>query len=231
MVGIDYGFSSALFATSDGQLLGRSMLARIRELDIVLESVTADLQRRSVPLKSDPAYRRLQARIRDYVANEIGRLLNRLAADDIQELVVERLDFRGGGLSKRMNRLCTRTGRRVLKVRLQRLTKRHGITVTSVPAPYTSQQCSGCGYVHKSNRKSQARFRCGFCGKKLHADVNAARTVASRRSRPLPHGAGPRSRENIRRLLDSDHRKRWHLPAQGAVRGITGARGRSPTAA
>ncbi|WP_369633276.1 zinc ribbon domain-containing protein [Mycobacteroides abscessus] len=231
VVGIDFGFSSALFATSQGDLLGRAMLARLRELDAVLEPMAADLQRRGVALKTDAAYRTLQARIGDYVANEIGRLLNRLAADDIRELVVERLDFRGGGLSKRMNRLCTRTGRRVLEARLRRLTERHGIAVTAVQAPYSSQQCSGCGYVHKTNRKTQARFQCGFCGKKLHADVNASRTVASRRSRPLPHGTGPRSRENTRRLLDSDHRHRWNLPAPGAVHGITGARGRSPNAA
>jgi putative transposase len=230
VVGLDFGFSSALFATSEGQLLGRAMLIRLRELDAVLESVTADLQRRGIALKTDPTHRTLQARIGDYVANEIGRLLNRLAAD-IGELVVERLDFRGGGLSKRMNRLCTRTGRRVLKARLARLTERHGIAVTMVAAPYSSQQCSGCGYVHKTNRKSQSRFACGFCGKKLHADVNASRTVVSRRSRPLPDGTGPRSRENTRRLLDSDHRQRWNLPTQGAVHGMTGARGRSRKAA
>jgi putative transposase len=231
VVGIDFGFSSALFATSQGQLLGSAMLVRLRELDAVLESVATDLQRRGVPLKTDPTYQKIQARIRDYVANEIGRLLNRLAADNIRELVVERLDFPGGGLSKRMNRLCTRTGRRVGKARLQRLTERYGIAVTVVPAPYSSQQCSGCGYVHKTNRKSQSRFACGFCGKKLHADVNASRTVASRRSRPLADGTGPRSGENTRRLLDSDHRKRWNLPTEGAVHGITGARGRGREAA
>lgn len=231
VVGVDFGFSSALFATSEGRLLGRAMLARLRELDAVLESVTADLQRRGISLKTDPAFRKLQQRIGDYVANEIGRLLNRLADTDIRELVVERLDFRGGGLSRRMNRLCTRTGRSVLKARMQRLTERHGISVTPVPAPYSSQQCSGCGYVHKTNRKSQARFVCGFCGKKLHADVNASRVVASRRSRPLPDGTGTRSRENTRRLLDSDHRHRWNLPTRGAVHGMTGARGRSPTEA
>ena len=231
VIGLDFGFSSALLATSDGQLLGRAMLARLRELDAVLESVTADLQRRGIALKADQRYRTLQARISAYVANEIGRLLHRLADRDVRELVVERLDFRGGGLSKRMNRLCTRTGRRVLKARLARLTERHGIAVTVVAAPYSSQQCCGCGYVHKTNRKSQSRFVCGFCGKTLHADVNASRTVASRRSRPLPDGTGPRSRENTRRLLDSDHRQRWNLPTQGAVHGITGARGRSPKAA
>jgi putative transposase len=43
VVGLDFGFSSALFATSEGQLLGRAMLKRLRDLDAVLESVTADL--------------------------------------------------------------------------------------------------------------------------------------------------------------------------------------------
>ena len=230
-VGLDFGFSSALLATSDGQLLGRAMLARLRERDAVLEPLAADLQRRGISLKTDPTYRKLQTRIRGYVTNEIGRLLNRLTDIAVRELVAERLDFRGGGLSKRMNRLCTRTGRRVLKARLQRLTERHGIAVTVVAAPYSSQQCSGCGYVHKNNRKSQTRFACGFCGKKLHADVNASRVVASRRSRPLPDDTGPRSRKNTRRLLDSDHRQRWNLPTPGAVHGMTGARGRSRKAA
>lgn len=230
-LGLDFGFSSALLATSAGQLLGRAMLARLRELDAVLQSLTADLQRRGIALKTDAAYRKLQQRIRDYVANEIGRLLNGLATADVRELVVERLDFRGGGLSRRMNRLCTRTGRGVLKARLARMTERRGVAVTVVSAPYSSQQCCGCGYVHKTNRKTQIRFVCGFCGKKLHADVNASRVVASRRSRPLPDGTGPRSRENTRRLLDSDHRQRWNLPAQGAVHGVTGARGRSRKAA
>lgn len=76
VVGLDCGLSSALLATSQGQLLGRAMLVRLQELDAVLEPLTSDLQRRGVALKTDPAYRKLQARIGDYVANEIGRLLN-----------------------------------------------------------------------------------------------------------------------------------------------------------
>jgi putative transposase len=63
-LGIDFGMSSALFATSDGQLTGQRMLHRLRELDAILEPYTADLQRRGVPLKTDPYYQKLQARIR-----------------------------------------------------------------------------------------------------------------------------------------------------------------------
>jgi putative transposase len=143
--------------------------------------------------------------------------------------VVERLDFRAGGLSRRMNRLITRTGRAVLKTRLAALTSKAGIAVETVPSPYSSQECSGCGYTSKTNRPSRSRFRCGFCGKQLHADVNAASVIRSRRSRPLPDHTGPRSRKNTLHLLDTHHRHRWNLPAHGAVPGITGALGQPAT--
>jgi len=225
-LGIDFGFGSALFATSEGQLLGRAMLRRLRELDSILEPYAADLQRRGIRLKTDPYYRRLQARITGYVTNEIGRLLNRLAArrgeHAIREIVVEKLDFRGGGLSRRMNRILTRTGRAVIKARLAALTAKHGITVTEVPSPWTSCECSGCDYTHKNNRRN-ARFKCGFCGLRLHADVNAARVILSRRSRQTLDHTGPRSRKNTLQLLDTRHRQRWGLPVVGAVPGIAGA--------
>lgn len=184
VAGIDCGLSSALLATSAGRLLGAAMLARLHELDAVLAPLAADLQRRGAALKTGPAYRRLQQPISEFVANEIGCMFNGLPDTDIRDLVVQRLDFRGGGLSKRVNRLCGRGGRRVRTARLARLSGRRGITLTAVPAPYSSQQCRADS-----------------------ADVNACRVVASRHCRPLPGGTGPRSPENTRRLLDSDHRQ------------------------
>ena len=229
-LGVDFGVRHALFATSDGQLLGRRMLARLAELDSILTAYAARLQSGGVPLKSDPYYRQLQSRISAYVTNEIGRLLNRIAARDgeqaVQALVVEKLDLRGGGLSRRMNRLVTRTGRSVLKSRLKSLTDKHGIAVHEVPSPYTSQQCSGCGYTHKLNRNG-AKFRCRFCGLKLHADVNAARVIQSRRSRPTSDRTDSYQRGITLRLLDSRHRERWNLPVEEAVPGVGGDRDQS----
>ena len=49
-----------------------------------------------------------------------------------------------------------------------------------VDAAYTSQQCSHCGHVDKRNRPDQATFSCTLCGFAEHADVNAARNIASR---------------------------------------------------
>jgi transposase len=55
--------------------------------------------------------------------------------------------------------------------------KAKGIGVEYVPARYTSQKCSKCGVVLKSNRKSQSVYVCGHCGLCIHADLNASRNI------------------------------------------------------
>lgn len=49
-----------------------------------------------------------------------------------------------------------------------------------VDPAYTSQGCSACGHIDKKNRTTQATFVCTSCGFAEHADVNAARNIASR---------------------------------------------------
>ncbi|MBN6058261.1 transposase, partial [Nonomuraea sp. RK-328] len=55
-----------------------------------------------------------------------------------------------------------------------------GVAVIHVDAAYTSQQCSRCGHVDRNNRPDQETFSCTSCGFAEHADVNAARNIASR---------------------------------------------------
>lgn len=226
-LGIDYGMADALMADSDGNLMGHAMLATLKRYDLRLTQLGAWLQRRHIKPSTNREYHRLQHRIRAYVANEIGRILNRIAARHgvakVRELIVERLDFRYGGMSPRMNRLVTRIGRAVFRQRLAALTEEHGIAVHDVPAPYTSQECSGCGHVSPRNRPARAQFNCRFCNKKQHADVNAARVILSRRSWQQPDDTGPASRRNTLRILDERFRQRWNTPTQGAVMDVTGA--------
>ena len=53
-----------------------------------------------------------------------------------------------------------------------------GIIVVYVNARYTSQKCSRCGYVSRSNRIDQSHFVCKHCGFSLNADLNASRNIA-----------------------------------------------------
>src|SRR5207253_7508259 len=58
--------------------------------------------------------------------------------------------------------------------------QRAGIALVFVDPCNTSRTCSRCGYVEKSNRRSQAEFSCLRCGYEAHADHNAARNLAVR---------------------------------------------------
>ncbi|WP_411376618.1 RNA-guided endonuclease InsQ/TnpB family protein [Desulfurobacterium thermolithotrophum] len=53
-----------------------------------------------------------------------------------------------------------------------------GIRVVYVDARYTSQKCSRCGYISRSNRTDQSHFVCKHCGFSLNADLNASRNIA-----------------------------------------------------
>lgn len=229
IVGLDFGMANALFATSDGRLLGQRMLHTLKQWDERLNAIAAEHQSRGLKLRDSPEYQALNQRIKGFVTNEIGRTLNLLARENgenqIQELVVERLDFRGKGMSRRMNRLITRTGRACVKTRLAAMGPKRGITVTEIGSAYTSQECSGCGHTSKTNRKGK-HFKCRFCGKKLHSDINAARAIRGRRSFPLTDHGSKSQRNTTLQKLDQRHRHRWgQRPATGADPGLAGALG------
>ena len=82
-----------------------------------------------------------------------------------------------------MNRLVTKAGRRIIEEKLTDLHEQFGIEVVRVNPAYSSQTCSACDYVDKKNRTGE-RFECSWCGRTLHADVNASRNLRARRSRP-----------------------------------------------
>ncbi|MBT1163010.1 zinc ribbon domain-containing protein, partial [Bifidobacterium sp. SO1] len=167
-IGLDWGLNS-LFATSDGRLYGLKLYAWLKQRDDELTILTKELARSNIPYKQSRRYRNLNRRIREYVKNETNRVLNIIADDTLQELVIEDLDFRHGGLSKRMNRIISRAGRATVRYKLQRLNQTHGIIITQVNPAYTSQECGSCGWTSEKNRPTQSQFHCECCGRKLNA--------------------------------------------------------------
>jgi len=55
-----------------------------------------------------------------------------------------------------------------------------GVKLVAVDPRYTSQMCSNCGYVSRSNRPNQSTFSCTSCGFSANADVNAAINIGRR---------------------------------------------------
>lgn len=216
-LGLDWGMR-AIFATSDGRLLGQGALPHLRELDEQSQALQKALQAQGVSRKSNKRYQALQRRMREYIKNEINRVLNSLAREDLAGLVVEKLDFRGGGMGKSTNRLLTRFGRAAVQNKLKALTEDTGLAVVEVNAAYSSQECSGCSFVHATNR-SGYKFLCRFCGKKTHADINGARVIAERRSLGGSNDSSVLSvRGSLRQRLDREFERRWRCspPAIGA---------------
>ena len=199
-LGLDWGFR-ALFATSDGRLLGNRLHDWLLACDMEFQELTKQLQRLGVPLKRSSRYRRLNHRIKVYIKNEVGRILNTLSAEQWAEIVVETLDFRGSRcFSQRMNRILSRAGRKAVNAKLKDLQDK-GVLVTPVNPAYTSQECSVCGYTDKGNRHG-TKFVCRFCGHTVHA--NGARRIRARRSRGVDVSWSYMSRGAILHQLEND---------------------------
>lgn len=56
----------------------------------------------------------------------------------------------------------------------------YGCAVVGVGPRHTSQGCSRCGYIHRSNRRSQSLFKCRNCGFELNADLNGSRNITEK---------------------------------------------------
>lgn len=198
-----------MFATDLGDQLGRRLYPWLREIDAQLTKLTADLQRQGIKLSTNRRFRRFNQRIREYVRNEVGRVINRLIVIyGPRSLTVEMLDFRDGGMSRQMNRILTRAGRAAIKEKLASITETLGIAVHEVNPAHTSRECSGCGFVDENNRKG-LRFVCGFCHKRLNADTNGSRVISRRRSQGVCDlGLG---RKTVLQHIDQRFEERWGL--------------------
>jgi len=68
--------------------------------------------------------------------------------------------------------------------------KVNGITVIQVNESYTSQTCSKCGTVDKTNRIHRGLYVCKECGVVINADVNGALNILKKVSPNSRKGIG-----------------------------------------
>lgn len=151
-IGIDVGYTVAA-ATSTGELHGK-------ELEL--------LQRRT-------KWRQYRHASKKPYRQGLNRIAKQIVADHPQtDFAVEQLSFKGK--KKRAPIFRTRLSRfayQHLAQRLERIGQAEGFRVLYVNPAYTSQKCSQCGCVDKSNRNGDC-FCCVKCGHSAHADHNAA---------------------------------------------------------
>lgn len=132
VVALDFGLST-LFATDEGDQLGRDWLKALRKYDTRITTIARHVQRSGGKPRDSRRYREAVAALRGFIRREVGRMLNRLvAAKRPATLVLERLDFRNPALSRRLNRLIQNCGRSVIRAKLADLNDRFGIEVEEV---------------------------------------------------------------------------------------------------
>lgn len=129
-----------------------------------------------------------QARFQRWVNHILSQKLVAYAKDTKAALVLEdltnirsRITVRARQRSRQHN-WSFRQLRNFLVYKAQRA----GVALIFVDPRNTSRTCHRCGYVDKRNRRSQAEFSCLRCGHHTHADLNAARNLATRASVTRP---------------------------------------------
>ena len=201
-VAFDLGLS-VLLASSEGDLLGRDWMQQLERYAQVIDAIAAHRQRLGLPTKS-ARYDRWVTKLDGFMQTRIHTLPKHWVARVRPERIVVNDDSRDRfpNLSRRMNRLASRFGKRHLKAALAKLEATHGIVVETRPVAYTSKECHACGYVDARNRASRNQFRCRCCGKRFHADVNAAKVSRDRRSVPAPGAFWPHARHTLQESLN-----------------------------
>lgn len=76
-----------------------------------------------------------------------------------------------------------------LRVFIEYKARLAGVQIITVDPHNTSRECSECGHIAKSNRRSQSVFKCRSCGHARNADMNAALVIRSRAAVIQPNAA------------------------------------------
>ncbi len=74
-----------------------------------------------------------------------------------------------------------------------------GIRFVKVNERYTSQKCSSCGIIRKSNRKHRGQYVCK-CGNKLNADVNGSLNILNKYLQEQSRSIGKVALPSVARL-------------------------------
>ncbi len=221
-VGVDVGIANFL-TTSTGKQYGsfhgklRERQKRDREKRRRKAKLRACLHKKGVPKDKLPSTSSATGqRLFRQVKQEINRAVNLMIVDHpdsriiYEDLSVASMRFK----AKSMNAYLYASNLAHIPQQIAWATAKRGMAAHTVPAAYSSQECSRCHYVDRANRLNQQTFCCVVCGYRDHADHNGSLTLASRhRDRDL---AACINRGEIKALLMRRHEE-WKQKNRLAV--------------
>ncbi len=186
VVGIDVGVANFL-TTSTGKHYGtfhgklRERQKRDREKRRRKAKLRKCLEKKGVEKLPSTRSKSGQRLIR-HVRQEINRAVNECFAEHpgmqvaYEQLSVATMKHK----ARAMNAYMRASNLAHIPKQLAWNAAKRGVVAKKVRSAYTSQECSVCHYVDRTNRPDQQTFCCQICGFQAHADLNAATNIARR---------------------------------------------------
>jgi IS605 OrfB family transposase len=114
--------------------------------------------------------------IRNYVAHGVNAIVNHCIKYKIGNIVVGDWEDmkRGLKMRKKTAQQFQQIPYSKFKLNLKSKAELFAINLEFVDEAYTSQTCSNCGLIRKSNRIKRGLYRCKDCKQQINADVNGA---------------------------------------------------------
>ena len=162
-LGIDIGYKK-LIVDSNGEVYGK-------ELENIYKKI-ANKKKKSKNFRQAIVYKK----------NKINEITNQFLDKnkEVDTIFIEDLKNvkKDSKFSKKFNNKLQYWSYKQVINKLSMYGSEHGVNLVKVLPEYTSQQCSKCGTIEKTNRKGEA-YQCG-CGNLMDADHNAAVNILHR---------------------------------------------------
>jgi len=169
-IGIDIGITN-LFSSSDNQVSRKDHHGH--DLNSILEKIS----RRT---KGSNRFKKAVAHRKNY----IGWAINQLDLNNVNRVKYE--DLKCVRKHKSISRKLSHWTYTDIIDKLDRFCEDQGVLTSRVNPAYTSQKCSACGDIRRSNRRGK-KYKCR-CGNTMDADMNAAFNLLSEEPIvPIPH--------------------------------------------
>jgi IS605 OrfB family transposase len=122
---------------------------------------------------------RRQHIIDNFLNQAVNYIVKHCLANEIGVIVVgEMKDIKQGvELGKVNNQNFVSIPYEKFKRKLEAKCRCYSIEYVEIDEGYTSQRCSRCGVIRKSNRKHRGLYVCKGCGNVLNADINGALNI------------------------------------------------------
>jgi len=172
VLGLDRGINN-IVVTSDNSFYNSKQLKNVKGK---YQYLKAKLQSKGTP-SAKRRLKRLSGKEKRFVRDVNHCISKQIANNEFDCYALEDLKKIPRNKGRKFNKMLGSWSFFQLENFLKYKAEELGKSIIKVNPKYTSQMCSKCEHIEKSNRNG-SRFKCKSCGFELDADLNASRNIA-----------------------------------------------------